>query len=82
MFFTWSPRNEQALSAESTPEERAALEEYIRESIVVPVLLPLSESMVPGRLLFGTDNHLSTNGCALHTARIIEALAQALEVSE
>lgn len=82
VFFTWSPRNRAAVSDGSTPEAMAALEEYVRESIIVPMLLPLEESMVPGRLLFGTDNHLSTNGCALRTARIIEALTRALEVSE
>lgn len=82
VFFTWSPRNRQALSPESTEEARTELEAYIRESIIVPMILPLEESLVPGRLLFGTDNHLSTNGCLLRTEHVIEALKHAMEESE
>ncbi len=81
VYFTWSPRNRQALSSESTQEARDELEAYIRESIIVPMLLPLEESLVPGRLLFGTDNHLSTEGCKLRTEQVIEALKLAMEES-
>lgn len=82
VYFVWSPRNRQALSAESTEEALAELEAYVRESIIVPMILPLEESLVPGRLLSGTDNHLSTNGCILRTEHVIEALRQAMEGSE
>ena len=82
VYFTWSPRNREALSAESTPEARAELEAYLRETLIVPMLLPLEESLVPGRLLYGTDNHLSTNGCAQRTARVIAALKEAMGGSE
>lgn len=80
VFFTWSPRNRMAVSEESTPEAMAALEAYLADHLTVPMLLPLEESLVSGRLLYGTDNHLSTNGAALHTEHIIQALTAALEV--
>ena len=78
MFFTWSPRNRLAVSAESTPEELEAFERYVTEGITIPVLLPQSEALVSGPYLYGTDNHLSTNGVALHTARVIAALQRVL----
>lgn len=78
-FFTWSPRNREAVSAESTQEAFGELEVYFNEAIDAPKLLTLSDSLVPGRLLFGTDNHLSTRGCALRTGQIIAALKEAIE---
>lgn len=78
VYVTYAPRNRQALSAESTPEARAALDAYLRANLIVPVISPLEEALWPGRYLYGTDNHLSTEGVALRTARIIEELKAAL----
>ena len=36
---------------------------------------------MPGRLLYGTDNHLSTHGVALRTERILRELAPWTEVT-
>ena len=72
--FTYAPRNALALSEESTPEERSALDAWFRESLIVPVISPIEESLYPGRLLSGTDNHLSTEGVALRTGRILADL--------
>ena len=44
----------------------------------MPVLTDLESSLVSGRYLCGTDNHLSTEGVALRTAEIVAALSARL----
>lgn len=80
VYFTYAPRNRQALSPESTPEARAALDGWFRENLIVPVISDIEESLYPGRYLSGTDNHLSTEGVALRTQRILTDLQQQMEV--
>ncbi|MCD8086064.1 MAG: leucine-rich repeat protein [Clostridiales bacterium] len=79
VYFTYAPRNCYAISQDSTPEARAALDEYLREGLCVPVISDLEESLYPGRYLYGTDNHLSTEGVQIRTARIIADLQAQLE---
>ena len=74
VFFAYSPRNARALSADSTPEARADLDRYLRQTLCVPVITELEDSLWSGIYLFGTDNHLSTEGAAIHTEQIITAL--------
>lgn len=74
VYFTYAPRNQSALSEDSTPEARAALHAYLQEKLIVPVISELEDSLYPGRYLYGTDNHLSTEGVALRTERIIRDL--------
>ena len=71
VFFTYAPRNSQALSETSTPEARAALAESLESALCVPVLGTLEDSLWPGRYLYGTDNHLSTEGAALRTRQVL-----------
>ena len=78
VFFTYAPRNRLAISEDSTPEARRALDAWFREVLCVPVLTDLESSLVSGRYLYGTDNHLSTEGVALRTAEIIAALSARL----
>ena len=77
--FTYAPRNREALSEKSTAEARAALETHFRENLSVPVISDIEESLYPGRYLFGTDNHLSTEGVAIRTERTIRDLKNELE---
>jgi len=79
VLFTYAPRNSQAISPESTPQARRALDAWLREGLIVPVISDLEQSLYPGRLLSGTDNHLSTAGVELRTRRIIDDLRRALE---
>lgn len=72
--FTYAPRNGQAISQDSTAEERKKLDEYFREKLVVPVISDLEESLYPGMYLYGTDNHLSTEGVQIRTERILRDL--------
>ena len=39
----------------------------------------LEASLFPGHLLYGTDNHLSTEGVSLRTARVIRDIQDQLE---
>lgn len=79
VYFTCAPRNRLAISEDSTPEARRELDAYFREALCVPVLGDVESSLVSGVYLYGTDNHLSTEGAALRTEKIIAALAAGLE---
>lgn len=77
VYLTYSPRNSQAVSADTTPQSIAELDEYLRKGLCVPVISTLESSLMPGRYFYGTDNHLSTNGVQLHTRQVIaDLLAQ------
>ena len=71
VYFTYAPRNIMALSEASTPEARAELDAYFREKLCVPVISEIEDSLWSGTYLYGTDNHLSTEGVAIHTQRLI-----------
>lgn len=74
VLFTYAPRNGLALSRDSTPQARAALDAYLREKLCVPVISDIEESLYSGIYLFGTDNHLSTEGVAIRTKRTLADL--------
>lgn len=79
VYFTYSPRNAMAISEDSTPEARAALDAYFQEKLCVPVISEIEDSLWSGIYLYGTDNHLSTEGVALHTQRIIPLIRAQME---
>lgn len=79
VYFTYAPRNRLAVSADSTLEARAKLDAWFREALYVPVLGEMESSLVSGVYLYGTDNHLSTEGVNLRTREIIAALTAQLE---
>jgi hypothetical protein len=74
VYFDYAPRNREALSDQSTPEARRELDTWFRESLCVPVLADIEDSLYPGRYLFGTDNHLSSEGVQIRTDRFLKAL--------
>lgn len=78
-YMTYSPRNSQAISADSTPEAVAALDAYFKANLNIPILSNLQDSLLPGRYFYGTDNHLSTNGVAMRTAQVIAELTHQLQ---
>lgn len=79
VYFTYAPRNCLAISEDSTYEARQELDRYFRENLSIPVLGTLEESLWSGIYLHGTDNHLSTEGVAIRTERIIGQLKAQLE---
>lgn len=74
VYMTYSPRNRLCISEKSTPEARQALDDFFRENLIIPVISDLEDSLVPGRYLYGTDNHLSTEGAALRTRQVLTEL--------
>lgn len=74
VYVTYAPRNRLAVSEASTPEARAELDARLREKLCVPVISRIEDSLVSGAYLYGTDNHLSTEGVAVRTARVIGEL--------
>lgn len=78
VLFGYAPRNRIALSPASTVSARAELDGWLRQNLCVPVLGNMEDSLVPGRYLYGTDNHLSTEGVALRTARTARELQEYL----
>lgn len=79
VYFTYAPRNRLALSTESTQEAILALDNHLRETLVVPVISNIFDSLVDGRYLYGTDNHLTTQGVEIRTKMIIEELKGAMD---
>ena len=79
VYFSYAPRNALAVSEDSTPQARAGLDAYLRETLHAPVISALEDSLWSGVYLYGTDNHLSTEGASLHTRRIISLLGAQME---
>ena len=71
VYFTYAPRNRLALSEKSTPGAREELDTYLRDNLAVPVISKIEDSLYSGIYLNGTDNHLSTEGVAVRTERIV-----------
>ena len=74
VYITYAPRNRLAVSQDSTDDAIRALDRYFREQLSAPVISDIFDSLVDGRYLFGTDNHLSTEGVRLRTRQIIRDL--------
>lgn len=72
--FTYAPRNREALSKESTDEAIIELDNYFKQELHATVISDPFDSLFAGRYLYGTDNHLSSEGVEIRTRRIIEDL--------
>lgn len=79
VYYTYSPRNSLALSEDSTRSARAELDAYLRENLCAPIITQMEDSLWSGVYLYGTDNHLSTEGAAIHTQRVASALRAQME---
>ena len=82
VLFTYTPRNRSSLTGNSTPENRAALDRLLRDSLCVPVISRIEDSLMSGVYFYLIDSHLSSEGVRLHTLQIIEDLAPWLEGKE
>ena len=63
----------------TAPQARAELDAYFREKLQVPIISELEDSLWRGVYLYGTDNHLSTEGVQIHTQRLIPLLRAQME---
>ena len=59
-------------------ETARALDTLLRESLHALVISPIEESLMDPYYFYGTDNHLSTEGAAIHTAQVIGYLKKIL----
>lgn len=80
VYFTYSPRNRLALSEDSTEEAIRAMDDHLRACLCVPVITHPLDSLYRGMYLYGTDNHLSTEGVQMHTRALIDALSGQLRM--
>lgn len=77
VYFSYAPRNIEALSVDSTEKARAALDAYFRRTLHARVISDIEDSLYSGVYMFGTDNHLSSEGVQIRTRRIIHDLEAA-----
>ena len=63
-------------NSDSTQEERTRLHEYFKSQLNVPVISELEDSLYTGIYLYGTDNHLSTEGAQIRTEKVIRDLKE------
>ena len=78
VFFSYAPRNIEALSIDSTEKNRAALDAFFRRTLHARVISNIEDSLFSGIYMYETDNHLSTEGAGIYTRRIIRDLQAAL----
>lgn len=71
VLFTYAPRNRSSLTEESTWEKRKELEKLIVETLTVPVISNMKDSLYSGIYFYEIDNHLSCEGAFLRTKKLI-----------
>ena len=81
VYFTYTPRNVNSLTEASTPEARQELHEWLKESLDVPVISKIEDSLLPGRYFWLIDSHTGNDGARIRTERVIEDLLQCLSGS-
>ncbi|MDE6590466.1 MAG: hypothetical protein K2K53_09040, partial [Oscillospiraceae bacterium] len=74
VYFTYPPRNRWSLTEQRTPAARRTLHEYLADNLRVPVISDIEDSLYPGTYFYLIDSHLSSEGAALRTRQVIEAL--------
>ena len=74
VLFTYTPRNRSSLTPGSMPEARAALDAYLRESLCVPVISGIEDSLLSGIYFWKIDGHTSTEGARIRTEHVIDDL--------
>ncbi|PWJ79175.1 UNVERIFIED_CONTAM: leucine rich repeat (LRR) protein [Murimonas intestini] len=76
VLFTYTPRNRSSLTEKSTPERIRETETLLKQSLSVPVISHIEESLYSGIYFYEIDNHLSDEGVVLRTDRLIADLAE------
>lgn len=74
VYFTYTPRNRNSLTEGSTPAARRELHESLARDLCVPVISDIEDSLYAGNYFYLIDSHLSSEGAALRTRRVIEDL--------
>lgn len=79
VLFTYSPRSSTSISSDSTAGSIRTLESFLQEQLHATIISPIEDSLMDPYYFHGTDNHLSTEGVAVHTADIIQKLKPFME---
>lgn len=74
VYFTYTPRNRNSLTPDSTPAARRALHASLAERLCVPVISDIEDSLYAGNYFYLIDSHLSSEGARIRTRRVIEDL--------
>ena len=78
VFFSYTPRNVNSLTPESTPDSRAELHAYLERELDVPVISDIEDYLLPGEFFWKIDSHTSSEGAGIRTAMLIKDLEAAL----
>lgn len=76
VLFTFSPKNRNCLTQRSTKEKRKEVENYLRENLVVPVISPFEDDILPGTDFYKIDNHLSSKAARERSFRMVGYLKE------
>ncbi len=82
VLFSYSSRSNSSLSSDSTIESIMELGQFFKDNLHAEIISPIEDSLVDPYYFYGTDNHLSTDGVAVHTKYIINKLQTVLEVNQ
>lgn len=63
-----------ALCLTSDQNQNAAYGAAVEAALGVPVLVPMEEAVMPGEYFYDSNNHLTSEGAALYTARLLPRL--------
>ena len=79
VYFTYTPRNVNSLTEQSTQEAREELHAWLKENLNIPVISDIEASLLPGRYFWLIDSHTGNDGARIRTERVIEDLRQILK---
>lgn len=65
------------LAVSATPEEVAGFEQKVRDTCRAPVISCLEDSLVDGKYICDTNNHLNSEGAQMFTRMLLQNLANA-----
>ena len=82
VFFTFSPKNRNCLTEASTFEARQAVQNKLREELIIPVISDFEDSILPGTDFYLIDNHLSSEAARSRSQRVIHDLKTNISFSE
>ncbi|HBJ18735.1 MAG TPA: hypothetical protein DDY70_03180, partial [Clostridiales bacterium] len=80
VYYTYCPVNKMALSADTTEESIAAMEEYLESALSCPILGRAEDAILEAGYFYDTNFHLNDAGVVAHTARVVRDLLFELEI--
>ena len=80
LYFDDAPRMDISLSEDSTPSSIEELSSYWEEHVDMAFLSQVGDGLMDPLYFYGTDNHLSSEGVAIRTKKVISALLDQMEI--